>query len=101
MKVKIFYDVISDEMKFLFYEERDGQRYIVKPVAIELEAVKKGYPTEASMSIPGLAASELMVSLAEELDGQGIKTDKDSKLEGTIEATKYHLEDMRKLLKLK
>jgi len=28
-------------------------------------------------------------------------TSKDAKIEGTLEATRYHLEDLRKLLKLK
>jgi len=36
-------------------------------------------------------------ALAEALDGAGIKTDK-AKAEGLLEATKYHLEDMRNLV---
>ena len=37
---------------------------------------------------------------AEELSRIGIKTDNDHKIAGTLEATKYHLEDMRKLAKV-
>jgi hypothetical protein len=39
--------------------------------------------------------------LKKAIEGQGIKPESVSKSEGLLEATKYHLEDMRKLMKLK
>ena len=44
---------------------------------------------------------EFLKACAEELSRQGIKTDNDHKIEGQLEATKYHLEDLRAMLKLK
>jgi len=38
--------------------------------------------------------------LAEELDKRDIKTDKDAKIQGILEATRFHLMDLRELLKL-
>jgi hypothetical protein len=38
--------------------------------------------------------------LAQELDRFGVKTEQDAKLEGTIEAMREHLQDLRKMLKL-
>ena len=80
MKVKIFYETFSDQMKFLLYEDRGGERHVVKPANIELVAIEQGMPCEATLSIPGHAARELMVSMAEELDSHGVKTDSDAKL---------------------
>lgn len=40
-------------------------------------------------------------AFADSLATKGIKTVNDSKNEGLLEATKYHLEDMRTLLKIK
>ena len=36
-----------------------------------------------------------------QVESLGVKTDATSKVEGKLEATQYHLEDMRTLLKLK
>jgi len=44
--------------------------------------------------------SDMLKPLAEALDNIGIRTDKDAKIEGKFEAQNYHLEDLRRLLKL-
>ena len=36
--------------------------------------------------------------VAKALDNTGVKTDNDHKIQGLMEATKYHLEDMRKMV---
>jgi len=46
-------------------------------------------------------AELFLKACAEELARQGIKTDNDHKIEGKLEATRYHLEDLRAMLKLK
>jgi hypothetical protein len=38
---------------------------------------------------------EQLKALADGLANYGVKTDTDAKLQGTLEATRYHLEDMR------
>jgi hypothetical protein len=102
MKVKMDYDLISDSINFYFYyEDGNGVRRVVKPVKLETVEVKKGMPVSGpTMSIPYPEAGQFMDSMAEALDEQGVKTDKDSKIIGTLEATRYHLEDMRKILKV-
>ncbi len=42
----------------------------------------------------------LFAAMAEAMAKQGIRTDSDHKLLGILEAQRYHLEDLRKLLKL-
>lgn len=44
---------------------------------------------------------QMLDAFAETLDTLNIKTDKDAKIQGTLDATRYHLEDLRKLLALK
>ena len=58
-------------------------------------------PQEFIMKISSYVANDFLNALAEALDKRGIKTDKDAKIQGTLEATRYHLEDLRSLLKLK
>lgn len=58
-------------------------------------------PKECFMEIPLPIWSDMLKAFAELASGKGIKLESDLKREGQLEATKYHLEDMRKLLKLK
>lgn len=43
---------------------------------------------------------DAMQAFANELAAVGIKTDNDHKIAGVLEATKYHLEDMRTIAKV-
>lgn len=103
MKVSIYQEPCSASINIVFYTERDGRRFVVKPMELVLEEVevKESGMIAPTLSIPGIMGRELLNNLAEALDEKGIKTDKDAKIEGTLEATKYHLEDMRHLMKLK
>lgn len=58
-------------------------------------------PEKFILKIPGFLADSFFKSFAEVLDKQGVKTDNDAKIQGTLDATKYHLEDLRTLLKIK
>ena len=58
-------------------------------------------PTKPFMVLSNMMAKEFMQSLSEALDNKGIKPDSNAKIEGTLEATKSHLADLRQLLKLK
>jgi hypothetical protein len=46
-------------------------------------------------------SDEALKPFADKLSALGIKTDDDHKIAGVLEAAKYHLEDMRKLAKVK
>jgi len=73
--------------------------YLAKHVKLEFEKVKDG----AEWPEPTLVLGENLVfklskALSKMLDERGIKSDSQSKIEGLLEATKYHLEDMRKIV---
>ena len=88
-------------LQMYFIEEKNSRTYMAKHVELEMEEYKDGMIFEPTLILHGGIASELLKSLAEELDSKGIKTDKDAKIAGTLDATRYHLEDLRKLLKLR
>ena len=88
-------------IEIVFWEERNGKIYAVKPMELIFEEYPEGTVEKPSLRIPHFIADEFLKSLAEVLDGEGIKTDKDAKIQGTLEATRYHLEDLRKMLKIK
>lgn len=62
---------------------------------------KRFEPIKPFMTLSVIMAQELLQSLSEALDKAGFTTPSTKKAEGLLEATKYHLEDMRKMLKLK
>ena len=91
------YDLCSDGTDILISYEEGGLRYVAKPLELEFEQVTVGMPVKG----PTLTLdSATMQQFAEALDKEGIKTDKDAKIEGLLEATRAHLEDTRTLLKL-
>lgn len=100
MRAKISLCDFGREVKIFIYEERGDKTFLAKPVELELEEIDRHKSIEPTLRIGGVS-NQFLQSLAEELDELKIKTDKDAKIQGTLEATKYHLEDMRSLLKLK
>jgi len=60
-------------------------------------------PASSGGEYPGPTFSfseELAESLVQGLSGAGVRTESDSRIEGELEATKKHLEDLRELLGL-
>jgi len=53
------------------------------------------------LTFPPMEAQEILQSLTEALDEKGYKVPSTEKTKGILEATQYHLKDMRTLLKLK
>ena len=89
------------EIAFVKQDEETGQRYIAKPVKIEFQEIKPHCEdTKPTMTLCGITADKFLQAMAEALDRKNIKTDKDAKIEGTLESTRFHLEDLRHLLKL-
>jgi len=89
---------------FIFEERGDGKFSVALPTQLTFKTMadeEVAQIIEPSLKLPGNIGRALLQAFAEALDKDGIKTDKDAKLQGTIEATKYHLEDLRTLLKLK
>lgn len=100
--VKVYREPWSATINFMFGQEReDGKLYIVKPMEMTLEPYKEGEHRDPSLRIGYDMAPQFLKALAEALAEEGVKTDNDHKIQGLLDATKYHLEDMRKLMKLK
>ena len=97
IKVYIATEPWSAKIGILFTEERNGKRYVVKPVDLVFEEVKDNSATEPTIRFDHFLAPEFLKALAEALDKHNIKTENDFKIQGLLEATKYHLEDMRKI----
>ena len=100
--VKVYYNPLADVFEMLIIEDMgDGRRAVVLPMKMELRVLERGGRIEEpSLQLDGNIYKPLMKAMAEALDKEGIKTDNDAKLQGTIDATRYHLEDLRTLLKL-
>lgn len=102
MKIRIHREPWNDELGVLLYSDVNGKRYIVKPVKLEIEEVKEGVSIEPTFKIGRIDRQEFIKSMAEIAEDLGVKTDaqlaQDKKYEGKLEATQYHLEDMRRLV---
>ncbi len=89
----------SGGVEFIFFEHRDGKTYVCKPMQIIMEPTgPDGSFSGPSLKFDGVFGDIFLLALAEALDKSGVKTDKDAKIAGTLEATKYHLEDLRKIV---
>jgi len=100
-KVFIQKQDFTDSVSIYFVEENDGKRFYAKPINLEFEHMEEGSEIQPTLHLHGMMAGSFLKSFAEVLDKNGIKTDKDAKIEGTLEATRFHLDDLRILLKLK
>lgn len=94
LKVRVAYGPWRDEVGILFeIVGYDGRRGIVQPVDFIVKTIEEGAVVEPTFHLNKETAKNLL----EALKGLGIKTEDQSKVEGMLEATKYHLEDMRQI----
>lgn len=101
IEAKIYQEPVTGEINIAFVDRKGDKLYVVQPVELVLKEYQRGERIEPTIKVDYLYAQEFLKALAEALDKNGIKTDKDAKIEGTLEATRRHLDDLRKLLKLK
>lgn len=101
IKVKIHRPFDTLGLGITIYDERDRKIWVAKPVELVFEPLEVGQYCKPTMHIDYYMEKEFLKAMAEELNEQGVKTDNDHKIIGTLEATKYHLEDMRMLMKLR
>lgn len=76
---------------------------MAKAGRIEWTEVQEGerLPDEPFLAFDNfLQQEEFLLAMAEALDDAKIKTEKDAKLQGTLDALRDHLADLRHLLKL-
>ena len=104
MKVSIQNNPQFLQTDITFYEKRGNKISVMTEIkdgiGVMTEVPEGAFNEKTTLRLPDFVAQELFLALAEELDKKGIKTENDHRIAGTLEATKYHLEDMRKIAKV-
>lgn len=86
----------------LYIWQQIGQKiYCAKEMKIEFVECPEGIAPGASLRLAHFSAETFFKAMAEAIDKQGVKTENDFKIQGKLEATQGHLQDLRQLLKLK
>ncbi len=78
----------------------DNRIFAAKPIILEMVDVTEAHTYKPTLTLSRDVSIPFLKSMRESLDEYGIKGDNDFKIKGLLEAQKYHLEDLRKLLKL-
>ena len=94
--IRIWHNDLSLTNEVAFLQEREDGWYVVKPIKFDYVKYIEGESIQPTMT---LSDRELTI-FAEALSRNGIQTDSDHKIKGKLDATLYHLEDLRSLLKL-
>lgn len=97
-KVSIYKEPWNAGISIMLWEERDGRIFVANPIKLTFSEEKQ--TTNPTIRCDHFSGPALLKAFAESLDENGIKTDRDAKLLGTISAKDKHLEDLRHLLKL-
>lgn len=84
--------------KIFITQERDGKRFLAKPVNIIFEEMVEAGNVKPSIELPYNVADEFLQALMQALNNKGIKPPEQSFLAGKLEATDLHLEDMRNVV---
>lgn len=97
--VKIRFNPVTEGLG-IYFGHRDHQNFqLAKPVKLEYEkADELDMDIEPTLFIPFHLQSVFLKTLLKAMENQGIKPESTSKIEGLLEATKYHLEDMRTIV---
>lgn len=101
MKVKIYTRPEFFEQDIIIYQEINGKKYVAKPVEFIFEEYTPATSIEPTIKLSHEFAASFMQAMADELRNNGIRTKQDEINEGELVATKHHLSDLRKLLKIK
>ncbi len=96
--IKIRQNPFTDELEIYFGFEDNKGLNIAKPVKLEYNRIDEGGEAKPTFLIPRGVASNFLEAILGAIEDQGIKPESTSKTEGLLEATKYHLEDMRKIV---
>ncbi|MDY6893878.1 MAG: hypothetical protein SVO01_00445 [Thermotogota bacterium] len=103
MEFKVYtnYEDFAQRLNFYVFKiNQDGSRELCTSIdKMEFQKWEPGATfEEPTLSISGFVAKPFMKAMAETLKEIGIKPDGEPVLENELVATKYHLEDMRRLV---
>jgi hypothetical protein len=101
IRIVVDRDPFSAAVRVFIGRSEAGRLFLARPVELIMEEVPHGQISEPTLNLAGDFGNALLRAVAEMLDKEGIKTEKHSRIEGTLEATSYHLEDLRQILKNK
>lgn len=103
IEVKIAENFHKDYTQLLFIAYEGMHRIVYNFYTEEARQLKENesYPEEFILKIPNHLVDPVFQALAKTLDKKGIKTPNSHKVEGELDATKYHLEDLRTIMKIK
>lgn len=101
MQVKFENDYLHSSVKVYLFEDGNRARTFYSKGGEEAHTVESGSQLKDEDIMFARIPNDALQAFAEALAERGIKTDNDHKIAGTLEATKYHLEDMRKIAKVK
>ena len=100
LEVRTHEDPWSGDLKIAILEHEGRNTRIAKPVLLEMEPLPEAQRIKPTIVIPRHYAAAFMRSLTEAVDKSGMRPPAMELMRGQLEATKYHLEDLRRLLKL-
>jgi hypothetical protein len=104
VKIHSWDDYGNGDEKVIFYLEEDTResRQVFNPMTGIVTVVERGakIPEDFILTFPWLLAPQIKRALADWLYSQDIRPGAESKAQGKLEATRYHLEDLREILKL-
>ena len=101
IRVEIERNIATREVGFYIMRDYgDGRLGVMKQVELVEEVFEAGadIAPEATFVLPYRMAQEFMEALHRALSKEGIEADSEATLKGTLSATQYHLEDMRKIV---
>jgi len=81
----------------IYYSLKDGQ-LVAREISID-SCQPLGEPLDPFLVLPYQVADSFIRLIVENCTRQGIHTEKESKLEGRLEATRAHLADMQDIVK--
>jgi len=101
IKVYADYRDYKRELELYIIEEGGDYRAVAQPIDMIFKRFQLGEVISGpTLRVPDYFALPMIKAFAELAGTMGVKRTDESKTEGLYEATKYHLEDMRKLMKL-
>jgi len=98
MEIRINYDPISNSVKMLFFTRQGNDIIVVRPVKFEFERIGPQQLREPTFVFGHEFGDNILEDLASAIASEGIKTETDAKIQGTLDATREHLADMQKLV---
>ena len=89
------------EIFIISYDEKIGRRYFAQPLNLIFEEIKEGDMVKPTIEISSFMAEDFLRAWADALKEYGIIKKETTEINEALEATRYHLEDLRQLLQLK